>query len=385
MLSLSVETFDAFYRENEDITKLFEFSDHSIDETKFSQWKVAMLQYLAQQPNNALTRQLIDFTNNFNLNYVSIQEFKVAVRDVVTEMYETIAMNYDDIVLILGNEINKSSLWVTMLAWPLLRQFQFDNLIVVASTDTKWITERLETSPHRSILTLYFDDASYSGSQYSTTVGRFRKAKNTTWTHAVMIPFITQRARAAIRQKFEISYLASVMPSIWFPTKAREIPIYNPNLLWSDGYPQTSVWADIFQNILITKRALTYFQHKLADDISLYTFIMRSAPIPTGQGGDMNIGPSFIRNCGPNDTLTPFTGSREYVKQYQLKSDCYLPPYKQHIFKFRGRIIDRDKGLLQVNKCINCGSIGKMYRLEGHPIDNGVVCSKHCQKRYYAQ
>ena len=401
MEKLNKDTFDAFYNENISVLNPSFVGNHQFKQDAFFNWKRRFKDAISIQQNvnynsGGETSELFDaldsFLEQFSPQYISFLQFAQAMETLVNELFDDLILKTkpDTVVLFLPEKVEKSGLWVVMVAWPFIKRrinedaFEF---FIALETNINWIEERLKGRPERSLVTMLFDDATYSGNQYSkqTLKYAFQKQKFMesygTWTHAVMIPYISKLAEEKIAGT---NRLFGGGAKLWFPSSVHIMPSVNgPDVT----IPYNSIYFPIFDNKYdgVFNRGMTYFDHKLADNVSIYTFIMKNAPVPDTlpvTKMDMQIGPSFIEQCGPSSVLVGQEKDTVIDNAGHLKPDCFVPPYKRHNWTYNGRNVDKNKTLVQIaSQCMVCQRVSaKLYREHGTPESEGYTfCGRACQ------
>lgn len=352
---ISPATFTAFCNENQAVVDPQNIPERGPNWNQFEEWKQQFYDTIQDQyQNDLLTEelfdQLISFINNFEIEYISFDAFskrveaitKALVKEMLIDWYPTV------VLLLITHPIQKSTLWVTMLAWKILQQHINDEEIdfyIVSTFELDWVEKRLKGRKDQRLLTILYDDATYSGQQYSVETAKYQvpnfvpfKTVVGEWYHAVMIPYVTLQAKERIRNTERFGG-----PKLWFPPGMRIMSILEGP---ANKYaPMDSVYNIMFDHASIFNRAMTYFQHKFADYASIYHNIIRFAPLPRinhGYKGNTydglrQLGPSFIEGCQPDYQVTD-TGFITMLIESPDKGalDPFYPIYKTHSWTWQG-------------------------------------------------
>jgi FOG: Ankyrin repeat len=97
-----------------------------------------------------------------NTRHISFTEFYNTIKSMVADL-QLISKQYDQVYLVTGTDMRKSSFWVAMLVYKFLMEIHKEDLI-------SKIIKDFMIHEHKNILYVYCDDASYSGSQLFHTL-----------------------------------------------------------------------------------------------------------------------------------------------------------------------------------------------------------------------
>jgi hypothetical protein len=406
MKRLDTAEFNQLYFENQSVLNAQFIGSHALRNDVFHEWKKRFQDNLsferAMQSEESLYDDIQDFLDQFQPIHVSFQDFKSRVHVIVDEMFAEFSCIATVMVLLLPEKVEKSGLWVSLIAWERIKEqlqgtdFEF---VVAVETDLKWLEERVENKPDVHMVTMIFDDATYSGTQYAEKTAAFHyqrfvpfTSRYGKWTHAVMIPFVSERAKARIRETERGNFAGG--PVLWFPDSATVMPVVQQTDTQRPPIeiPKDSMYYIIFDEKYdsVYKRGMTYFDHKLADNVSVYTFIMKNAPLLSEplqvRKYDLLIGPSFIEGCGPDTRVSGIEKNRIIDTASHIKPDCFVPPYKRHQWTYKGRNLEKAQTLVQItSECSVCGkATNALFREYGQPETLGFnICSKACQLAKY--
>jgi hypothetical protein len=383
--------FNSFHAQN--IQAVNEFANnmpsHPVDRNALETWRTEMLRRLKLNYEGTDLDHLSEFVNRFvtNLTHVSYVEFLSNFHNVLDDSINRLSKKpKNTIILTMEHEINKSTVWMSLLAWEKIR----DIVTYVMSYDDlyQYITDH----PNESISILYIDDASYSGDQAYVNIqdNIIRDLERYNVETIFIIPYISITAG-------NLWYNNIYRCRVWYSDKAvifkklyrkhevdvEELTTFIGNhLFWSNYFGLNNYDNDHIPNLFTI-----YFDHKLADMQSIYTQIIAYSPLIPENGynfDDVQLGNGFITGCvrrykekHPNILFEQwYTADKEQPL-------CPRPIYKALGYTFDKKSIGPDIDLLEWLKvhnymCINCGIDAKF--LSGGTIP---FCGVNCQISWY--
>lgn len=308
------QLFDQFYDENRG-AKLRPTQDYSINIEQLNGWVSAV-------NSSDSPKEVAELANTFamNLTHVGFNYFHMKLNQVAQDVRVKIeAIKPFKTYAIINMNYRKSTTWVALLVWDVLRSVVTD----IVSDPRHIPVEEFE----QPLAIIHMDDMSYSGTQMGETVdlgvGLFDSVK----THYyVLVPFLGKRAK---------QHLTSVWKHLKFSSYTTEMATLGDFFKWSgyDGYEIVKklgqpTWYRLYPVRL--PHNLVYFDHKLADALSVPTKMFAALYVADADGKVLQ---TFhpIRGCEDNvyknDTgklLTPDTS----VNDWEQASACPVSFYK---------------------------------------------------------
>jgi len=221
--------FEIFYKEN--IQKCFMDVNQTypINHTKLLEWL----------ENGDTSEYKSDWKFKFSesLQHISFSTFYDQCCKVAIELIEYITINkFTDVYIYLPLDSRKSNIWVAMLQWKFLRKY-ITNIIPFDYSQTDPFTKITGRA-----LIVYCDDCVYSGSQLFIS-GIFNSLNKNIFFY-VSCPYIVDKGSQFLEEKAKIQ---------------------NINLIFAKS-------SIIMKEKL--ERSTFYFDHKLADSVSVYNKLM---------------------------------------------------------------------------------------------------------------
>ena len=139
MKTLNKESFDNFYKENASVLSSRSITRHEFKPEIFEKWKnkfkdnlniQSEMNYTLGDETPNLYLNIQSFLDQFQPQYIKFETFVSTLEKIVNEMFQELVMNKyrpDMLVLLLPERIIKSGLWVSMLAWPFIKEHLKDN------------------------------------------------------------------------------------------------------------------------------------------------------------------------------------------------------------------------------------------------------------------
>ncbi len=312
VLSENVRLFSQFHKENSKNRNLEPKQIYDINHDNMFNWVQAVR--ASGSPD-----EIVDFAQSFakNLRHVSFSEFSDALGRTSIDIAGRIQRERPDaVVLVIDGVINKSNTWITLLVWSFL-----SGVVTHLTDDLADIPAAITNNPNKRVFVLQPDDMSYSGTQMGFVV-----ADVTDWTSQVtFLPVVGFMGSAAVKSlkeitsAFEVPSTVSVIPSLKKVLKkdhgsgrAWEIMQTLNQKPWSDYY---GVWESA---------TLIYFDHKLADRVSIPTKMLVDA--------------------------VAFNASTKEVTKFRLIHNCEDAIYKTDT----GKLIDPDTQFVDLDDEYTC-------------------------------
>ena len=258
--------------------------------------------------------------------HVSFTEFFRKYDDICSEINEYLSENeYDQIFFYVNTDssLKKSNFWLALYMFPRL-ELPVDKLFIGTKFD-------LLTDLDRSKKTFIIvpDDASYSGSQMR---GNLFQISNFNFTHMdiiLAVGYISQEARDLIKNQFPKTNILTCDATEYFP------------IFKIDRDEMSQLYE-------YTKLYTIYFDHKLADTVSIYQL---QYGIGLGFGTEFNskyVPMSLIKGCknyeGVTNEKLQLMSSNLYERPVDLQSItpnmCPFPPYKKIMYTFDGKVVE---------------------------------------------
>jgi len=315
--------FDMFYIENKNKTCTFN-TDYSLNEKKYERYKKIMSQMI-RLTKNPEVRTFLEYYKN--IEYISFWEFKNTLNRSAKEFIQFVQKEKatkQNVKVILHTEtVNKSSFWVIMLCYPMIQKY-IDGII----TSTSNIHLEFEECNH--LIVIFPDDCIYSGEQFSRKMfsyDDFKKVCNKVTMYS-LCPYVCMdnlKNRTIITKYIDMGYInmGYYQQIDIVDIKPKDVASFQSNLFYRK----------------VNKQLNIYFQHKLADNVSIAWYILIDGCTP-----DPNIClGSLINNC-PYDK--PF---KKGVFDFQKESDrCPPSCYKQIQYTWNAKKIDPRTNILSI-------------------------------------
>jgi hypothetical protein len=339
-----IDKMNSFYRENE--KKLELNKSYPPNKNEITQWILKMNKIVKKNKGETTLNKVswATFASQFSakLDYISFKSFSEQTRRVAAEIVAKINMSPDDnyeVILVIDGVFNKSNTWVSLLMWPTIGPYV--KYIVSSAVEALSIHLNLKSKKKTTSLIIHADDCSYSGNQfYAAFVDipaycKKYRVKPSEFIYYMAFPYISINAKDLLREELR----EEGFKFINIPNNSVEIFPFM-KLMEEDGVNTTDLFkllgrdskkpeAELFQ---WTKRAhAIYFDHKLADAVSVLNKILAFGPIR-----DPNTGIVTTRNLiigcenfeyQPNDPSKAF-GDFDKV--------CPPPFYKSIVYTING-------------------------------------------------
>ena len=354
MRKTPLEKFSVFYEENK--KKLFMESgvNHPLYYKKARVWIDSQCDVESQE----FAEDIIKYTR-----YISFNEFIKRLKVVCTAFVNNYSKEKDSIfILILPFKLNKSNLWVSLLAYPHLRSL----VQYIRYNITDVYNEKMNhKSPFygKKIICILCDDCAYTGHQisfiakldntgidyagktgpppetdkkwmewYKNTneeAGKVIKKINISeFSVNIIIPFMTSLARKRLHKLHYVK----------IPHKCEILPIFNQHVN-TNNIPRHII-NEFKQTFQYHKEiSAVYFDHKIADSVSTFHKIYLLAPIFNCVVNNMSM--TFIESC-PQIKIPDNINIYEYYINLEkiVKNTCPPAFYKKIKYTFEGKSID---------------------------------------------
>jgi hypothetical protein len=327
---------------------------------------------------------LSEFVNRFatNLTCVSHEEFLANFNNVLDDTIAHLDRNRT-IILTMEDQTNKSSVWLSLLAWGKLRN------IVTFVMPFHDLNVYIKQHPIESISILYIDDAVYSGDQCTSNIifnilGRSKEIRNNVEILFV-IPYISYFARNIVDKnifmlKKWFSNRSVSFDKLYTETEFELLTISSKHFqYWTNYFGGPSIHG-VIPNVFAM-----YFDHKLPDKVSVYTQIIAYSPLIPENGynfNDIQLGNGFIIGCYRYHNEKRPSILHEGNSADKEQPLCPQPVYKLLSYRFDGKHVNHYDDLLQWLKVNNhmCGNCGIQAKFFSGDI---TFCGKSCQASWY--
>jgi hypothetical protein len=353
----SLTRLDEFILENQD--KQCEFKDYDLNLDRYELYRQQLEEYIRYFSKLELS-PIVKYLKYYQqIRYISFEEFKTNLDKSTEALIQYIKQLKADmsvaVVLRLGYPVGKSALWVIRLVYSRLRPY-LDMFDCSEQCDYDTYKPVIEKQQIERLLFIYPDDCIYSGSQFYRTIQNDNNTalRDISITNREFVKYyslcpyvaseLTYDPRLAVG--YEIKF--GVHQKITKLTRMHQVVIGSTINSLINYVHDTDVNAlflreekldvDTFDELHLFYRITedfglnVYFQHKLADQVSIITSILVYGITPNARVG------SLIKNC-------------DYVleKQYLLKEGIDFsdendrcPPscYKRIMYTWKGKQVD---------------------------------------------
>ncbi len=268
--------FDLFYRENFEKCFMNPTDTYPISNSKLMIWLKSVIEISTDKCNQSIA---LYFSKCFT--HISFTSFYEQLRKISMDMLIKIQdTNPKYVILVIGGRsVKKSNLWVSLLSWKFLKD-KITHVIDTEHTFDLYKGLQGTTTQGEDILFIHPDDCSYTGTQILNLDGKTNGINTNILelqskvNYYIFCPYLSFNSTRLFTQY----YLKYPDNSIIFDT------IEN-NMKYENKKCKT--------NYKIDKYAI-YFDHKLADGVSIFEDIIRYGSIPWD---GYKIGNSLIHNC----------------------------------------------------------------------------------------
>ena len=280
--------FDAFHAENSVGGRLEVTQVYEVNHGALGKWLASLEEFAAPA-------EIRQFARTFakNLRNISFRELQQRLFSVAMEVIQMIERERPaNVVLFIDGEVRKSNTWIALLLWPHIKAH-----VTHVTSDLDSLPPSLYENGRR-LLILHPDDMSYSGTQMVDSMEFFvpRVAKlDPGLVYVPLLPFMGTAAR---------SRLAEVSPNNVVILKATQIIGSLSDFLQADYDGETAgrilrllrqePWKHYYN--VFPHHNLVYFDHKLADSVSIPTKMVVAGVAMNPATGETRTY-RFIGNC----------------------------------------------------------------------------------------
>lgn len=290
---MDIDKLTTFYTENSD--KLFPIETYPINEDNFDKW----IQSSKDEDEKEFRLLFRKYTT-----HISFNSFYERLQSLCADIEYHIKENkIENVVLIIDQPLDKSNTWISLLIFGILKKYI--TLIVSSISDPRIFDSDKKT------LCIYGDDCSYTGQQLSVFLySGLNVLKD--YPNIQIFLAVPYMSEYAIKKLKKISKELYISDSIYKFKSLRD------NL----GIVKRRKSAN-------TQQCTIYFDHKLADIISVYQNVY-------AYGVEGN---SLIKGCGIYRKVLEYQTSEDLNKD--LKEEmCPLPFYKYVNYTYKGKVVD---------------------------------------------
>jgi len=319
---IDTKFFSKFYDDNKEV---FNYTNtYPINEINFTKWI------------NNHSDEYKPLASEFRekTRHVSYTEFKGKLGQVIADIVK-FESRYNKIILFVYPNLEKSNFFISLYIFGLL--YLNDNikprLQIITDTNDMYISDSDD-------LIILPDDASYTGGQFKSFFSPIHR--HTKGTFFLAIPYISNQAYRTVSSFFTY-ILDDPQDRVLFSSHCDKFEKFIEN---SD--PRYSDYAHINSS-----RYTIYFDHKLADSVSIYQLVyamgidgprgISDEPV-TGDPNFKYEHMSLIENCKP---ITDADKTVFDIQQYKV---CPPPFYKLYKYKHNGVTIKNIGELIESKK-----------------------------------
>lgn len=378
------DKFDAFYFNNVDSVRNYTMSipPHPIDREMLYQWRINMKYGVSHRIKYGSTQNALNtFVDEFyySIRHVPIAEFLERLEKMTLDMDAFLReRNFTHVCLVILDNFKKSNLWVTMLAYRYIMHHVTHVVFLDDTSDDANLAFTAEELGENCVA-IMFDDAAYSGQQYVDYLRRIIQALPNNVTCCVGIPYISEEAKELIKQ--------SNLSALWFSNASESFHQLREFDAFTVHPVDFTLVDEYFNNVgIIPNKHVLYFDHKLADHVSIYHAIMAFGIYIDAKDGFGTL--PLIKNC--EEVWKPFV-KENTLSDILATSDipyCPSPPYKSFAYTFTRkqapfaefsthlhRIL-----MLKNQMCFGCVQMAAQYQEENQ---GKFFCGPKCQKKHY--
>lgn len=365
--------FDSFVNQNIEsvMTHSQNMPSHPVNREALEVWRSQMTEnIMTNQDLKNDRKHLIEWTNRFadNLTCVSHEEFlntfDKIVDDLIIQLKKT---SYKSVILCMEYNADKSSVWLSILCWKKIQQYVTHVMTFTDANNYLYY--------EKNACVIYPDDAMYSGTQYTDNYRTIHRNVNDI-THFCLVPYISETAFDKFKNNIWISdYSVKFKPL--YKDDEKNLQILSSNIVVN----LISIFCGEIDSVIPNKHVL-YFDHKLADQLSLYTKVIAYSLLLPSKGlnvDDIEFGKGFITNCDRSEVNVQ--SYKKFLLYGTCKPLCPRPVYKYLSYTFNDKKVETGEALLSFLKvntymCYNCTQEAKYVCSR---CLNQVFCGKKCQ------
>lgn len=341
---LSIEKFKLFISENK--TKILEHKVyHPIDEENFNKWIE-----LHREGGSDLENLAIDFRRY--TKHVSYTEFLEKIGQLCADIRKLKNdKGYSSIILLITNNMfssstifSRSNFWVSLIFYIYLQDIITDVFLDIPKSFDR-----------ENVLIIVPDDASYSGDQYSQYIYDNFTHKNLKGDKDIFIaiPYVSNKAYTRMINTINNikSENSSIQISFIFSENTIRFYSFYENLInnSNDPYQTQKIWRE---NADCLDKHTIYFDHKLADTVSIYQYIYAlGRPLNSSLCDKNYFQNTLIKNCNYSFANIPCKQPIHRSKDLQeepgigAENMCPSPFYKFINYTFNGQTLKNIKQL----------------------------------------
>lgn len=318
--TLNPKTFLNFCRENQHKIET-SGNKHPIHTENFEKW-------IKNHKEVTPARQVAESFRQAT-RHVSLTEFFRKYDQICENIKEFLAINkgYEKIVFYTGNVLKKSNFWLTVYMFPKLDETftSIEETVYIVGEDK--LSDKLFTpTGGKKTLFILLDDASYSGKQIIQHLNKAPDNKSVDFF--VAVGYISNEAREKIEKSKSESH-------IFFPKNVEYFNLF------------TEADKMMVKSNMTHPAYTIYFDHKLADSISIYHF-QYAIGFGFGTKDEFTYVPmSLIQNCENHKKIQDYVRFSSYKTtditdlSFHFKEGemCPNPPYKSILYTFNSNKI----------------------------------------------
>jgi hypothetical protein len=309
--------------------------------------KYEILAIFGEQTDPEVDQMMMNIADYYrNLRYIPFSEFYNTLKRNVSYLREYISeekkQNNVLVVLRIAYPMVKSALWVAMLAYPWIR-----DLIDGVECGKHVFTEAYSQLDNvQKIIMIYPDDCIYSGGQFVDTLAKDHSDLGSIcekiWIYS-MCPYVTQVFKQSNVWMTHLGFLWNriilgsheELPSILY--YARSLHVVQNAGIYESTHPRIlnhRLYPFLRRAQILHLPHNFYFQHKMADGVSIALYILAYGYIP--YNGEIRQLGSLINNCPNVSVETIFIDFLNETKR------CPPSCYKYLDYTFAGQQLDKD-------------------------------------------
>ena len=285
-----------------------------------------------------------------SIEYINYNQYIEQLKKITSELINKMKEDYDNIYFIAEGDIDKSNTWVMMLFIDeLLNRNFFDNnpdinkKINVSSDIFNLYKYLKENVPTKKILFIFFDDMSYSGRQIELSLPNNKGEKNIpNFNIYLCMGYIGKTAIKTISENsnFKIFPSTKIIDTLY----NRFLENNNDNdeyiKLYKKAIDNESKFYSSLQ--LYDNLSLIYFDHKIADVLSICQKLIYFGSYPLLSDGDSCMTIPLIKKC--EEKNLKYAEGNNFCSKILLdisdENSCPVTYYKQH------KYIDKNKNII---------------------------------------
>ncbi len=334
-IEIDKKIFDQFFNENKHLLS-YKPKEYGIDEKNFIEWI-----------NNYTTPELKSLASLFRkyTRYVSYSEYVNKIASICADIRSK-SIEYDTIILLVNNLMDKSNFWVALLHYSFLQDI-ITNIVV------NNLENYTPKNKDEKILGIICDDASYSGVQFILNMGSIPKYMDI----LISIPYMSTKAKKRITFNEK---------NIYITKQTEEFKTFGQYI--QNDFIGTKKAIDVANEYKITTNLHTiFFNHKLADMVSIYqlVYIFGTSFLPSSSPYFNYKNLSLIKGCSLEHHKENWDIAKEkrkvdvdVQKLVGIDDMCPFPFYKSFVYTYKTNQITNIENLY--SNTVNIYDIGLM-------------------------